>query len=141
MYIYNYSFSVIVVIHSIYIPYHFPQIFSDWYFWFTSGFYPHLLSFRLKQNWVLEAAGSSSSHKVAPPTPSHEPKGCCQRTGIQRLIMIHKYCIFSVNWLDHNPDPGTIRYNANWSLERRECKRPSCPAWFLLTHPFKGTTD
>ena len=98
MYIYNYCFSIIIVIDSIYIPYHFPQIFRDWYFWFISGFYPHLLCFLLRTeqgSWRLLGRLPATRWLPLPLLTSQKDvyifAECCSPTRIQRLIMTYKY--------------------------------------------------
>lgn len=97
MYIYNYSFNVIVVIDSIYIPYHFLQIFSDWYFWFISGFYLISFTFYVEQSkgsgrcWVIFQPQGGSPHPFSRANRAHTFAECCWQTRIQKLIMTPKY--------------------------------------------------
>lgn len=98
MYIYNYSFTVIVVIDSIYIPYHFLQIFSDWYSWFISGFYPHLFPLRQSKGsggcWVAFQPQGGSPRPFSWANRVHTfAEGCGQRT-IRTLIMTYIYHYF-----------------------------------------------
>lgn len=150
MYIYNYCFSIIIVIDSIYIPYHFPQIFRDWYFWFISGFYPHLLCFLLRTeqgSWRLLGRLPATRWLPLPLLTSQKDvyifAECCSPTRIQRLIMTYKYHYFLswIEWIttqtleqDDKTQNCIFRYNS----ERKDKTMVSC---LISLHPsFQGYT-